>query len=163
MSPPPLPLHPTVDLRRFWAKVDTSAGPNACWPWTGYRDAKGYGSFWFKGQMRKAHRAVYELVHGAPPAELSVMHTCDIRCCVNPAHLVLGTQADNMRDAMRKGRLPRGLKNGRAKVSDNDVVMLRIAIDVGFSKARVAAALGVTRDYVNRITSGRDRPNARLS
>ena len=90
--------------RRFWAKVD-KLGEFDCWLWTGRRAKRyGYGELYRgPGQtVGKAHRISWELHHG--PTDLKVLHTCDNPACVNPAHLFLGTQQDNLRDMRDKGR-----------------------------------------------------------
>lgn len=80
---------------------DTFGG---CWLWTGPLDHNGYGRMWLWNARTLAHRASW-MIHRGPIADgLFVCHTCDIRCCVNPAHLWLGTHLDNMRDMQRKGR-----------------------------------------------------------
>jgi hypothetical protein len=95
----------------FWDRVDRSAGPDACWPWTGAINKSGYGSYCVAGgAVRTASRVAYELTHGPiPPGPgyhgLVVMHSCDNRPCCNPKHLSLGTQADNNFDRDQKGRL----------------------------------------------------------
>lgn len=104
---------------RFWPKVDRSGGPDACWPWTGRRDRGGYGRISSGGKHGRcllAPRVAWELTHGPIPDDedgkpFRVLHDCpagDLPACCNPAHLWLGTDADNVRDMHRKGRAPVG-------------------------------------------------------
>jgi hypothetical protein len=106
------------DLRRFIAKVEAGDG---CWLWTSQRTPEGYGQFHFGRRGTPpwyAHRLAWELSNGPIPDGLSVLHHCDTPSCVNPQHLFLGTQTDNMQDASRKGRLNGryGLAGRRRKV-----------------------------------------------
>lgn len=74
---------------------DTSTG---CWEWTAYKSALGYGNFKVQGKHQLSHRVAFELYKGSIPNGNIVRHTCNNRSCVNPEHLVLGTQFDNMDD-----------------------------------------------------------------
>jgi hypothetical protein len=90
---------------RFWAKVDTSGGEDACWNWTASASHDfGYGEFMLDGTKRRAHRWTYEQKVGPIPAGMYVLHKCDNPKCVNPKHLFLGTHQDNCDDMRRKGR-----------------------------------------------------------
>lgn len=77
-----------------------------CWIWLGHLDGKGYGQFVRNGKRIGAHRAAWEDHNGQPiPEGAMVCHSCDTPSCVNPDHLFLGSQLDNMRDAAAKKRL----------------------------------------------------------
>jgi hypothetical protein len=115
-------VKPTM-AEKFWPQVKV-AGDTDCWRWMGSKNRVGYGSLGAGGMSIMAHRAAYELHHGVCILKgFVVMHTCDCRDCVNPAHLQLGTYKENTRDAILKGRFnpnrlgrPKGSKNRKANV-----------------------------------------------
>lgn len=88
-------------MTKFWNQVDKSG---ECWLWTGCRDDQGYGRTWADGKSTNTHRLAYRLAHGEIPESAYVLHSCDNPPCVNPAHLRIGTQLDNMRDRSERGR-----------------------------------------------------------
>lgn len=90
------------DLSFFWANVRKTPG---CWNWTGYSKRKGWhGTVKVSGVDWQAHRLSWHIRNGAVPRSMFVLHRCDNPLCVRPEHLFLGTQADNCRDMLRKGR-----------------------------------------------------------
>jgi hypothetical protein len=114
---------------RFWKKVDKSAGPDGCWIWTASR-TKGYGKIKKGGKLKLAHQLAWELANSNPmPANLVVLHDCDNPSCVNPAHLTVGTQTDNVRDCVKKGRTCSGETNPKAKLTEDQVKQIRATYD----------------------------------
>jgi hypothetical protein len=114
---------------RFWAKVEKK-GATECWDWTGYKDDGGYGTFNVGGGMQFAHRVSWVIENGPIPAgthsgTMCVLHHCDNPACVNPDHLFLGTQQDNIDDMVEKGRSNTGVKNGQVVLSEEDVLKIR--------------------------------------
>jgi len=109
------------DIDRFWSKVDVRE-PNNCWIFRTASKAKSYPGFWYQGEPWAAHRFSMMLFIGEEP-KLSVLHTCDVPRCVNPAHLFLGTHDDNMKDMHAKGRFVPS--RGNTKLTDKKVLAIR--------------------------------------
>lgn len=143
------------DMRsRFWEKVDRR-GPNDCWEWRGATGKGGYGSFWANGGSAKSHRVAYELEVGKIPQGVGyhgfcVCHTCDNRKCVNPTHLFLGTNAENVADRNAKGRTVRGEASGKAKLTADEVENIR-ALYPGETQKFIADLFGVSRSQIAAI------------
>ena len=144
---------------RFWSYVDKSGGPDACWPWLKSKYGDGYGRFKHAGEDASSHRVAWELVHGPIPRGHDVLHHCDNPPCCNAfsdRHLFTGTQADNMRDMIEKGRgrgnrfdgSLRGELNGRAKLTDELVRRIRRDPE---STCGMARRLGVSETLVRMV------------
>jgi len=86
----------------FWKYVEKTS---LCWLWSGSLNSNGYGMFFFGYQHQRAHRAAYELAVGPIPTGKLVLHKCNIRSCVNPDHLYVGTHSDNGIDCARAGNI----------------------------------------------------------
>lgn len=114
-----------TDLQRFTDFISPEP-TSGCWLWTSGVNKWGYGLFYFQGRTVAAHRVSW-LLHRGEIGRLHVCHRCDVRCCVNPDHMFLGTASDNAQDSIRKGRKPvlRGEWNHNAKIKSEDVQAIR--------------------------------------
>lgn len=124
---PPRSILPMPE--RFWSKVDMR-GPADCWPWIAAVDrCTGYGNFYYQGRTRTAHRVALLLSGVTILPGLHVRHTCDNRICCNPAHLLLGTAADNVADRMARHRQRNtpspGELNGQSRLTEIQVRQIR--------------------------------------
>lgn len=120
-----------------------------CKLFTGSLDYAGYGRV-HKHGTRRAHRAAYMDAYGPIPKGQFVLHHCDVRNCIEPTHLYLGTQADNMRDMVIRGRAnrPNGGKNGRVLLTEEDIKHIRRSL---FKPATLAKYYGVSRSCIYAI------------
>jgi len=149
---------------RFWPKVSRRSDVE-CWEWTAAK-CFGYGvigSGGHDGRMLRAHRVAWELLVGRLDDDDCVLHRCDNRGCVNPKHLFVGDRADNNADCRSKGRAAAsastrhvGRANGRAILVEGDISEIRAQLAAGVSGAEIARALGVSKETIYAIKSGRN-------
>ena len=123
---------------------------SGCWIWLGATNTQGYGHLRLNQKCIKAHRLAYTIRFGEIPAGMFVLHKCDVRPCVNPVHLYLGDQTDNMRDMMVRGRC------GAHK---NSVVTDEMRARIFhyhhlITRQQIADKLGISRATVGRILKG---------
>ena len=146
-------LRPPVD--RSWEKVNKDSGHwwngIQCWDWTAARLNGKYGLFTPHKEQFYAHRYAYELTYGPIADGMNCLHRCDRPCCVNPAHLFLGTHQDNMDDMRAKGRTLKGERVGNAKLTSAQVVEIRSASEYPGYQDDLAAKYGITQGNVSDI------------
>lgn len=147
------------------------AEATGCWEWTKQKTKDGYGRFMISYKSYRAHRASWEIHHGPIPEGMCVLHKCDNPSCVNPDHLFLGTQQDNMKDMRRKGRgydiskclvkakgippIKRGESNGSAKITDRVVHEIRSRYKEIKSQRKLSVIYGVARSQIQRIVNNK--------
>ena len=139
--------YPSDLVARFWKKVDKNAGPNGCWIWVGAIGTSGYGNFNLSGKTSSPHRVAYIFEVGWTKDKY-VCHHCDVKLCVNPKHLFLGTQLDNMSDAAEKGK-----PNSRnRKLTQHNVHEIRTLLKEGrLLHKEIGRRFGVTRSTIGAI------------
>lgn len=146
-----MPAYKPLHERLLSGYVETASG---CWEWTKFRNKDGYGSIGLAGRaVARAHRVSWMLHFGEIPAGMHVLHRCDNPPCINPAHLFLGTPADNSRDKVAKGRAARnrGEKNGFSKLKRADVEWALDARSKGMTQQQIADRIGVSQVRVSQL------------
>jgi hypothetical protein len=138
-------------MEKFFHSIEPEP-MSGCWLWTGATTG-GYGQFYHKGKQHRAHRLSYEMHKGEVPEGADVCHKCDVRCCVNPDHLFIGTRKDNMQDCVTKGRIATGSRHGRSKLSEDDVRFIRDSKMTGVALAKI---FGVQPPMISRVRNGQN-------
>lgn len=143
-------------VTEFWSKVDASiADPTACWPWRGYVNKDGYGEFHFAGDMHGAHELALAFATGATkPEGFDTCHSCDNPMCCNPAHLRFDTRQSNVNDAVARSRHAYGARHGRSKLTEDDVLTIRVLFANGASGTDLAARYKVQPSAITQVVRG---------
>lgn len=129
---------------------------DSCWLWHGKLTNHGYGMMQIGYKCHLAHRISYELFNGPFDKKLGVLHRCDVRNCINPKHLFLGTQKDNNLDAARKNRMPYGEKHWNCKIRTSDITEI-FKLSKYVLQKNIAEKFGVSTSAINAILRGRGR------
>ena len=141
-----------MEIKKRFMEFVSINSKNGCWEWDG-TIRSGYGRFSKDGKMKTAHRVSWE-IHNGPINGLLVLHKCDNKCCVNPEHLFLGTQRDNVRDMINKKRhkVLKGSANPNAKLNQSKVQQIRdYYADGGTSYAKLAREFNVSPKLIELV------------
>lgn len=144
----------------FWdrvaAQIEITEG--GCHIFTGSKDDCGYGRIRNGKKLVRLHREVYLRDKGEIPLGAVVMHSCDVPACINPSHLSLGTQVENIHDMDKKGRrkILLGVAHGKAKLKDADIHIIRQRIESGETCNRIADDFSVSEGTIQHIKQGRN-------
>lgn len=138
---------------RLLSKIKINA-ESGCWEWTASK-CHGYGQIMIDGRPIRAHRVSYEIHCGMIPDGLHILHRCDNRACINPEHLFIGTNADNMadRDAKGRGIIFRGEGHGSSKLTEADVRAIRAA--KGLPQRKLAEMYNVSGKQICMVRTGK--------
>jgi len=150
--------------QRFWSKVNKT---DTCWLWTGARSTSGYGRFVWEKWRWQAHRFSWVAVNGPIPSGLFALHKCDVRACIRPDHLFLGTQKDNMMDCSSKKRQSlqthpertQGENHNMAKLNENQVRRIRKLREEGVTLLTLSIQFGVCNQQIGKIVNRRAWPH----
>lgn len=138
--------------KRFFKYVNKT---ESCWLWTGYCFTSGHGQFGYDGKIIKAHRFSWLLAGNQIPEEMCILHAphviCGNRNCVNPAHLRVGTQSENMKDKISDGTSARGIKHPKCKLTEQQVREIRARSDE--NQKELAEEFGVSTATISSILS----------
>jgi DNA-binding CsgD family transcriptional regulator len=140
-------IYPPV-IDRFWEKVVKT--PNGCWEWTAYKNKKGYGYFSVDGNAITAHRFSYLHFNGEISEGLHVLHKCDNPSCVNPEHLFLGTNQDNVNDKVSKNRHPKGKTHVFSTLTDEVLETILELRKQNKSTKEIGAVVGLHKSTISK-------------
>lgn len=144
-----------VVVSRFWRLVNIGSR-DSCWLWGGYADDDGYGLFVWHGKRKPAHELALSFSTGElRHPDLDTCHSCDTPLCCNPAHLRFDTRKSNVADMYERGR-----ENNPARLSDEEVRLIRERRSLGARQSDLARQFGVNDSYISMLTRGSRRPEA---
>ena len=142
------------DKERFYAKTERDP-KTGCLEWTGALDQDGYGVFWIDGKTQRAHRYAFQIAHGSIGESDVLLHLCDNPKCVEPTHLSIGSQSDNLTDMKDKGRAAKGSDNANTKLTENDIPIIRRLANMGFTPTKIATRFEVDAAAIKDVLTGR--------
>jgi hypothetical protein len=134
---------------RFMTHINRPIDVNECWEWTGYK-VRGYGWCRFNKKSDFAHRVAFRIWKGEISQQMVIRHRCRNKC-VNPAHLDIGTYADNMQDMIRDGTSQQGTRNTNAVLTEDDVREIRRRRSTGEKLLPIATSFNVKMNTISRI------------
>lgn len=144
-------------IERILAKTRKT---ETCWIWTGSVTNSGYGQIKIGNRKdpggrrgKRVHRLLYEAIHGDISEDVVCCHKCDVRLCVNPDHIFLGTREDNQKDMASKGRAAKGERNGFSKLTEDQVKEIKSLLGKKMQK-EIATKFGVRQNLISRISTG---------
>lgn len=141
--------------KRFYSKVDKNPRYKGCHVWTGAKDTNGYGILTVNGKNYSAHKFAWELAHKRKvPKGLVLQHVCDRPNCVKDSHLIPGTQKNNVEDRVKKNRSAKGSTNGRARLTEKNIIKIKTLREKGYTEKAIADLLGVGRSTISHILKG---------
>lgn len=148
-------------IERFWRKVSIES-LDGCWNWMAHKNHDGYGVSKLKingkWSVIFAHRVSYYLYYGVfIEGDNRCLHKCDNPSCVNPNHLFIGTQGDNVRDMHSKNRqvTPKGSASGMSKLNESQVIEIKEMLEMGVSAKHISEKFGVCKNNIYSIKNGK--------
>ena len=145
MARPRIPLSDKIE------KHTIRIPESGCWVWMSTIHENGYGRVCAGKKPFYAHRVSYEQKYGPIPSGMMALHHCDVRCCVNPDHIFVGTQQNNMTDKVRKNRQAKGISHGNAKLTEDQVLEIKYSSETSI---KLAAKFDYLASMIRAIKNG---------
>lgn len=146
MARPRIPLSDKIE------KHTIRIPESGCWVWMSTIHENGYGRVCAGKKPFYAHRVSYEQKYGPIPSGMMALHHCDVRCCVNPDHIFVGTQQNNMTDKVRKNRQAKGISHGNAKLTEDQVLEIKYSSETSI---KLAAKFDYSASMIRAIKNGK--------